>query len=450
VVYCSLPAFLSAAENALRWGLLGQSVPHSLQESRAPAMPRGALLPVFYRYLKPLTATQARQRMAVVAVSSAFFNLTAAGAEVFLPLWVTRDLGFTASQWAQLRSLRMIGVLVGVILLGALADRLGQRLIGVATMLGGALVLFALSLGYPGSIWIGMPLFGAAISTTLVNLNTLTQQISVRRQGVANTVYRSVGAATSILAPVLVTGLAAIWHGYPLVLRASALVLVVGALMLAVYPGEPLPPPLNKLTDELHSLWRGYRHVLAQRRLMSFMHVSLLWNNILAGVGTFAAIRFTQQLGQTDQEFGTLSAIAGAASLLVTAGSGFFLDRVSLRKLHGVGAILASLCSLLLGSSDVLLLSATALVIYRLLIYMLVGPTSMWVSRVAGSGTQSAAFSMQKVLGAIYVAITTAILGVLESWIGMRGIFFYGGLLGLIVSLAFFALQEPPASHREA
>jgi hypothetical protein len=39
---------------------------------------------------------------------------------------------------------------------------------------------------------------------------------------------------------------------------------------------------------------------------------------------------------------------------------------------------------------------------------------------------------------------------VLESWIGMRGIFFYGGLLGLIVSLAFFALQEPPASHREA
>src|SRR3712207_4739407 len=57
----------------------------------------------------PLVATRARQRMTVLAATAVLFGAIVFGLEVILPLWVTRELGYSAGQWAQLRSLRMGG-----------------------------------------------------------------------------------------------------------------------------------------------------------------------------------------------------------------------------------------------------------------------------------------------------------------------------------------------------
>ncbi len=394
--------------------------------------------------LSPFLGTRARRRMAVLAVTTLLFSLFSVGSEVMLPLWVTNDLGWSASAWAQLRSLRFFGVVAGVIVLGALSDRFGQRMLGALSMLGTAVCLLLLRWGTASSLWVIMPIFGALVSTAFVNLNTLTQQVSARRQGLANAIYRSIGASTVIVAPVLVTRLGAWWHGYPSVFVVFAALLIIAALVLFAYPGEETPSALGNLTDEVRRLWIGYRAALRRAELTRFIHLSMIWGNLIAGVGAFFAIRFAHELRQGDQAFGVLNSVAGTVAFLATLGAAFFMDRVSLRKLHGLLGTATGLCTALLGLGDSHLLAMVGFTAFIAFTTILLGPSSMWVSRTAGAGGQVAAFSVHKILSALYIAVAMALLGLLERLIGIRAIFLYGGLLATLAGLAFFLLPEPP------
>jgi len=390
-----------------------------------------------------LLATQARQRMSIVASTSLLFGAFSAGTEVVFPLWVTKELGYTPSQWAQMRSMRMIGILVGILFLGALSDRFGQRLIGALSMLGAAACLILLGMGPRSTIWYIIPILGALVSTSFVNLNTLTQGISHRRQGTANAVYRSVGTIASIVAPVMATGLAAIWHGYSGVFYVFAGTLVAAACVLWFYPGEQIPESLGDIRKEMLRLTRGYRDAFKERQLMNIIHYSQIWTGVLAGVGVFAAIRFTRELGQTDQYFGLISSIAGALTFVSIAGTAFVLDRVSLPKLFGTLAVLSGLCSAVMGLNDSMLLATIGFLCFVPLTSVLVGPVSMWISRAADPNAQAAAFSVHKLISAAYTAGSIAILGYLEQKIGIRSILLYGGILGMLIGMRFFWLPEP-------
>mgnify|MGYP000353809798 CR=1 FL=1 len=83
----------------------------------------------------------------------------------------------------------------------------------------------------------------------------------------------------------------------------TPLLLVIGGVTLLYYPGETALPPLGSLRAEVARLWQGYMTALRQRELMQFIHISQIWGNILAGVGAFAAIYFTRQLGLTGPDW---------------------------------------------------------------------------------------------------------------------------------------------------
>ncbi len=382
--------------------------------------------------------------MAVVAFTTVFFSLFAVGADVVFPLWATTELGLTAGDWADLRALRMIGILAGVIILGPFSDRFGQRLLGALSMLGVAVIMAALCYGPGRTIYLIMPVFGALVSTAFVNMNTLTQGVSHTRQGLANTIYRSVGTAAGITAPVLATWLSLVWGGYRPVFLVFAAALVVSAAILWFYPKEHVPPPLGSAKAELARLAGTYLSGLREKPLVAFIVVSQLWGNLLAGVGTFAAIYFTRELGQTDQQFGQLSAVVGIAALIGTMAAGFVLDRVSLRALHvGVGLAAAG-SAILIGLVPRLPMATIGLLLFVPLTTLLIGPTSMWISRAAGQCTQTAAFSLHKVATAGLLALTTLLLGLLEPLLGIRLLMLTGGLLAALSALGFLLLKEPP------
>jgi sugar phosphate permease len=178
---------------------------------------------------------------------------------------------------------------------------------------------------------------------------------------------------------------------------------------------------------------------------MRFIHYSNLWGVALAGIGAFAAIRFTIDLRQSPQTFGLLASAGGVLSFGASVAGAFFLDRISLRKLVATVSVLASLCSMLMGLSNSVYLSAAGFVLFGPLAYLQVAPNSMWVSRAAEQGSQGAAFSVQKVLSAAYAAGAMLLLGALEHWLGIRLILLLGGLAGVAVALLLLArLPEPP------
>lgn len=385
--------------------------------------------------------------MTAVVFTAFFFSLFATGVDVIFPLWVTRGLGYSASEWAQLRSIRMFGILVGILFLGALSDRFGQRLIGALSMLGAAACMVILAIGPRSSIWYVFPILGTFISTAFVNLNTLTQAISYHRQGTANAIYRSVGTIAGIAAPVMATGLAVVWHGYENVFYLFAALLVAAAWALFYYPGEQLPESLGSFKKETLRLIEGYKHAFKLKELMQLIHYSQIWGGVLAGVGVFAAIRFTKELGQSDQQFGFICSVAGVITFVMVAGTAFILDKASLPRLFGTLAVLSGACSLLMGLKDSVLLTTIGYLCFVPLTTMLNGPVSMWVSRTAEPNAQSAAFSVHKLYTAAYSALSVALLGYLENIIGIRNILLYGGILGMLIGVRFFYLPNPPHNH---
>jgi MFS family permease len=291
-----------------------------------------------------------------------------------------------------------------------------------------------------------VPFLGSVVSTAFVNLNTLTQQISDRRQGLANSIYRTIYAVTGIIAPVVVTGLAIVFGGYSGVLILLACLLAVSAATLFAYPGESVPSSLGSIRLEAERMWHGYRTITKKRPLMKFFHLSLGWGALLTSVGTFAAIRFTRELGLSDQQFGTLSAVAGTLTLTVTMLFALILDRVSLRKIHIPAMLAASSFAILMGLGDSLVLSIIGFLGFGPIAGVMIAPSSMWVGRAAGPDSLTAGFSVHKVLMSFYVALASALFGILEHLIGIRLVLLATGIAGLPLALAFIRLHEP-SSH---
>lgn len=386
---------------------------------------------------------QARRRLAGVAASGFLAAFGFAAMDVAMPLWATRDLGVTAAEWAHLRSLRFAGVLVGGLALGAASDRFGQRRSTAALLLALGAVTVLLGLNSRLLLWVLMPVYGMLVSTIMVNLNTLTQAVSMTQPGVANAVYRGVGAAAGIVAPVAATSLAAWWGGYPAAFIAAGAVLAMAGCAMFGYPAHEPLSPLEHPIRELRRLWQGYAPAWRERPLMRFIHLSNLWNGALACVGAFGAIRLTRGLGLSDRAFGLLATVAGAVTLGAIVVAGWYLDRISLRRLHGVGGMIGAAGAVLMGVSDSVALTGVGFIVGSSCLVLLIAPSSMWVSRSAGLASQGAAFSVQKVLLALTLSLSILLFGLLERWIGMRLTLLTGGVIGVIAAGTFLRLAEP-------
>lgn len=387
--------------------------------------------------------------MASVAGVSILLGLCTAGVDTLFPLWVTQDLQLAAGDWANLRSLRMAGVLVGVIVLGALSERFGSKLLGMLSLIGLAATLSIMAIAPGRSIWLSMPIFGALASTVFVNLNALTQLISQRRQGLANTIYRAIGAVAGIIAPVGVTMLAFAWGSNTRVFLLLAGFLAIGAILLGLYPHEPVDRRLGSVREELSRLLSVYALALRNRTLMWMIHLTGLWFAITGGVLAFAAIRFTLELHQTDRWWGALSSISGALAFVLMIGLIRLLDRVRMARVHLTLGIIGSCGAIAMGSSDSLLVSAIGFLVFIPAVGALIAPNSMWTSRLAGTRAQTSGFSMQKVVTAFYYAGVLWVLGLLEPVAGIRNVILGIGVVSLVLAISFAWLPEHVKSVEE-
>ena len=398
--------------------------------------------------LLALFGSPARQRMAVLATSTLLFTVVDSGFDVIGPLRTTRELGLANSGWAFIRAARFSGTLAGILVFGILVERIGSRWMS-ALVLGGAGLAFAtMASGVPVR-WV-IPLYGAFTCALYVNLNVLTQRVSAHRQGLANVIYRAVGGAAAVIAPILATQGGQAAGSYAPVIMAGAILLGVGGLVILLYPeARPSGPP-----RALAGVLTAYRKSFALRPLLALLILDQSFACTAAPVVAFAAIRFTRQLHYSETAFGVLCTAIAVGGLLIILASGWLMERLRPNNVLGLAWLGCSTAAVVLGLSDSLAVTILAYAVHVPLLAMRSVPESLWVSRIAdaagpGGPSQAMVFTVQKIWQAGTNVLMMALVGTLEPYFGIPLLMLGGGLIGVPLSFAVMRLGVAQERKKE-
>lgn len=378
----------------------------------------------------------ARQRMAVLASSTALFILVDSGFNVVGPLWATSDLGLDNAGWAFLRSAAEFGGLITIVGSGILSDRLGARRMSALALLGAAMAMAGLA-AQIATLWL-MMILGAFVSTVYVSFNTLAQSVSCERQSLANAIYRAAGAFATVLAPVIATQAGQATGDYASVLWVGSLVLAISAGLILFYSEQATPAPSRSFRQLLNAYGRGF----TTRPLLAFILLTRGFGAALAAVSAFAALRFTRELSLSEPDFGVLRSSVAVASLVAVLGSGWVVDRLRPSRTLAIAWFGCGLASLVMGLSDSLRVTVIAYAIYAPLLTTCSVPLSLWGSHIAqGDGPgQTTVFTVAKVFQSGITMLSMALLGVLEPLLGMTTLMACGGLLALPFAVGIMRL----------
>jgi len=359
-------------------------------------------------------------------------------------LHATENLRLSSAQFARVLSLRMAGITVGVILLGALSDRFGNKRMTVGCLVLAGLACGALGVASRPVFYVLVPLLSGLLSCGFVNLNYLTQIADPPRQGRANTLYRAAGAVAAVLAPVIGARLlgASGW-----LFAGIGAGLCVGAWLLWRYPLGETSPPFAGWRAEIAGLAAQYRRALSEAHLMRFIHLSLLLLAAFSVSSAFAAIRLSNELGMPAARYGEVCGLASALSLGAILAIGSLFDRVNLKGCFLVLNGLSAATLLAMGLTDSAAVTAVAFVAHTVLGTATIAPSSMWISRETGAAGMGAAFSVHKVLGAAYGGVATLAFSLLEPALGISRLFIGCAAVGGVLCVGLSFLRAPAGSR---
>lgn len=380
-----------------------------------------------------ILATPGRRRMTVLAACAALFAVSNSAFDMLAPLWATSDLGLDAAGWAHLRSLRFTGTFVGILALGILAERVGSRRMAALSLALGGCALACMGLGLPWLVTACMPLFGALVSTTFVNLNALTQQVSRQRQGLANGIYRGIAAGMAVVAPLAATAIATRCGSWAPVIDLAAFATAIGGLIILLYPEE------RGDGRSLREVLRGFAAAARNRPLWRFIVLDQAMAFAQGAVTGFAALRLTRQMGLSESAFGVVCTIGACLGLAAVLAAGLTVQRVPLAWGMAAAWTLSTAGSLLLGLSDTLPLGIAGALLVAFGWPITSVPGSMWIGLTGGAS--ATAFTVHKIVQAGVAAGAMALLAWLEPITGMRPLLVAGGLMG--IPLIVLILRQP-------
>jgi predicted MFS family arabinose efflux permease len=381
-----------------------------------------------------------RVRIAVLFSAAIPFGLTISATDVVLPLWATTDLGLSAAEWSHLRAIRFVGVIGGTLISFAVLPLLGQRGIGVLSLWAAAIAALAMSGNSQLAAWAGIAFLGAGISNGFVTFNTLTQGVSAKRQGLANSIYRGAIAGTSVVAPLGSTWMGASL-GYSSVLGACAAMLGCSGLILLLLPHASTEPRGSGTS------WPRYRELLGDHSLMRYMHVSLVTLAVSTAIPGFAAIHLTRELGYSHDVFGWTMTVAGVFTVVMFAVMAAVLDRLNLKHVYlAVGLVMAIAVTLMAATAGAAATLAGCVLCATLATLQLT-TASIWVARGAGTRRVAEAFGVHKLLTAIYTASVMFALGWLEAAVGIRAVFIAASVALFLLTVAVMPLRVPQSPN---
>ncbi|MEI6387012.1 MAG: MFS transporter [Spirochaetota bacterium] len=365
-----------------------------------------------------------RQRLIAISAASVILTLGNTAWDVLGPLWTAGQLHMGSADWAHIRSLRFTGTLVGTLILGFAASTWGPKALGFAFFLIAGCALGFMARGGQAAIYLAIPVFGASISAIYVALNILTQLVGSERQARANAIYRSVGAAIAIAAPISATFLAAL-IGMVWALVLFACLLALGSLCLILYPAIPADP---KRLDFFASLGG----ILRRPGLVKFICIDQAFALATTGMGVFTALRLSKDFSSPDTLVGIFMTISALSGFVGTISSYQVQQRLGIKRtilLAYVGMMAAWLG---FGMAQARGLALASLVLGNLFAGISSAPVSFTVARLGGLGSEASTVTLWKLFQSLAAVLGMNLCAILEPSLGMAGIIAWGSLMAII------------------
>ncbi len=365
-----------------------------------------------------------RQRLISISAASVVLTLGNTAWDVLGPLWTAGQLHMGAADWAHIRSLRFTGTLVGTLILGFAASVWGPKALGFGFFLLAGFALGFMAMGGQGAIYLAIPFFGASISAIYVSLNILTQLVGSERQARANAIYRSVGAAIAIAAPIAATSLAAL-VGMVWALVLFACLLTIGGLCLILYPAIPADRDRPGFFSSLGG-------ILKRPGLLKFICIDQGFALATTGMGVFTALRLSKDFSSPDTLVGIFMTISALSGFIGTISSYRVQQWLGIRRtiILAYAAMMAAWLGFGLAQGRESALAS--LVLGSLFAGVSSAPVSYTVARLGGPGSEASTVTLWKLIQSLASVLGMNLCAILEPTLGMAGIIAWGSLTAVI------------------
>lgn len=381
----------------------------------------------------------------MLALGAAFLTLARSMTQFIGPLWAAADLGANPGQWAYLISMRWTGVFLALIPLGLLAERVGSRL-GATSALGMAgLCLIILSQSnYAMALFI-FPVAGAFISFGFVTTNTLVQEISEKRRAMVNSVYRSVGAITGIVAPIVAAFIFKMTGSWSWALLSAGVCMLGGGVVFSLFPREGI----SKKKSMLEAL-RTMKSTGLNRNLRRYLWIDQLASFALLPLILFTALRVTEELKVGEGTWSVTATFGGLLGLIIVLAAGRWIDKLplGLKGFTIAGWFGGALACVVAG-----MLESPAIVLPVWVIGFglnSVGSITFPLWLVKTGGVSASTFTLHKLTTAAVNAGGMALYGYLEQFTGMSPLMIGGPLLSVFAAWLIWRTQDQTPAEVES
>jgi MFS family permease len=184
------------------------------------------------------TPTRIKHSVAVMVLTSVQ-NFGYYGLMLWLPSYLSKQHGFSINKSALWTAVTVVGMIIGILIFGVLADRVGRRPMFLAYQVGAAVSVVVFSrLDDPIAMLIGGAVMGAFVNGMMGGYGALTAELfPTHARGTAQNLLFNVGRGIGGFAPWLI-GLVVGWRGFAFAIAMLAAIYVIDLVVTLVLVPE--------------------------------------------------------------------------------------------------------------------------------------------------------------------------------------------------------------------
>ena len=369
----------------------------------------------------------------------------------FLPLYIesldSRLALSTEALAGLVIAVQSVTMMIAAPIWGVVADRFGRKKMILRAMVGGG--IFMIMMGFVQSaeqLIVLRALQGMVTGTVSANNALVAASTPRERVGFAMGALQ-LGLWSGVAVGPLLGGVLADLFGYSVPFVATAVLLLIGALVISLGVQENFRPPKEKTAIHPAAFLLGWKMILKTsgvRMVLLMRFLVGLARAIIIPIAPLFVVSLIISETETNNTYaGLMLAVSSATSTFGAVYLGSLGDRISHRKVLFWCALIA----MALYIPQVFVANVWQLLILQGMAGIagggLVAAPSALLSRYTDKGSAGAVYGLDNSVWSASKAVAPLLGATIAIWIGMRGAFAASALVfGMIALIAWFCLPQ--------